>query len=268
MKALIGNIIQANKIFNLIEPHDRIVVGISAGKDSMCLLYALAIYRKKMLSELGQTFEVFGVHVALNIVKGIDYQPIIDFFAKYDVPFEIIDSNIGEVLKSKAKKDGRLECSLCSKMKKAVLAKWAHEHNCNKIAMGHHADDAIETLFMNMINEGRIATFKPKIFLERSQLTFIRPLILAREKTIVAAKKELDVPILTGLCTMTGLTHREQLKPLLQTTFYENPKYKASYKNFYLALLNGKGCELWFIDNDLQKIDEDLRDWANWDPKG
>ncbi len=259
MKTLIGNIIQANKLFNLIEPGDRIVVGISAGKDSMCLLYALAIYRKKMLQETGQTFEVFGVHVALNIVPNINYQPIIDFFKKYDVNFEIQDSNIGDILKSKAKKDGRLECSLCSKMKKAVLAQWAHEHNCNKIAMGHHADDAIETLFMNMINEGRIATFQPKIFLERTQLTFIRPFILARENTIIKAKKELNVPIIKGICTMTGKTHREQLKPILEEVFYKNHRYEASYKNFFLALLNGKGCDLWFIDEDLKKIDEDLR---------
>lgn len=260
IKTLIGNVIQANKLFKLIEPGDRIVVGISAGKDSMCLLYALSILRKKMLSELGKTFEVFGVHVAINVVPNVNYDSIVQFWKNAGVNFEIIQSNIGDVLKSKVRPDGRLECSLCSKMKKAVLAKWAHDNQCNKIAMGHHADDAIETLFMNMIYEGRIATFMPKIYLERSQLTFIRPFILAREKTIIKTKKELDIPILQGLCTMGGRTLRDKLKPLIAKTFYDNPEYEASYKNFLLALLNGKGCDLWFIKDD-KKINEDLRNY-------
>lgn len=150
---------------------------------------------------------------------------------------------MGEILRENMKK-GKIQCSLCSKMKKAILIDAAKELNCNKVAMGHHADDAIETLFMNMINEGRIATFKPKMYLDKTQMEFIRPFILVREKEIKKATKQLDMPIVPCGCPMEGFTQRDTIKSVLDAQFYTNKKFKSAYKNFYIALLNSNQFDL------------------------
>ncbi len=137
--------------------------------------------------------------------------------------FYLADTKMGEILKTQLKK-GKIQCSLCSKMKKAILIDQAKLHGCNKVAMGHHADDAIETLFLNMINEGRIATFKPQMFLDRNQIMFIRPLITCREKDIARAAKKLALPILPCGCPMEGFTQRDTMKAFLKQHFYEDKK--------------------------------------------
>ena len=109
--------------------------------------------------------EIIGIHLKMNLCA-IDYEPIIEYWEKQGIKFVIVPTKMGEILRANMKKQ-KIQCSLCSKMKKAILIDEAKKYNCNKIAMGHHADDAIETLFMNMINEGRIATFKPITYLDR-----------------------------------------------------------------------------------------------------
>lgn len=173
---------------------------------------------------------------------------------------------MGEILKENMKKQ-KIQCSLCSKMKKAILIEVAKRYNCNKVAMGHHADDAIETLFMNMINEGRIATFKPKMYLDKTDVTFIRPLILAREKDIKKAAAKMNIPVVPCGCPMEGFTQRDSMKLFLKDKIYTQPKTKAAYMNFVISLLNGKGFDLWFKDEDGKIINEDLRDFAKNDGK-
>lgn len=124
--------------------------------------------------------------------------------------------------------------------------------------MGHHADDAIETLFMNMINEGRIATFKPQMYLDKEQMDFIRPLILCREKDIIKASKQVsNMPVVPCGCPMEGFTTRDAMKDFLQEAIYNQRKTKIAYTNFLVALLNGKEFDLWFKneDNSINPID-------------
>lgn len=256
MRKIVGNIIKANKIFNLIENGDRICVGISGGKDSMSLLFALNLYRKIAQKE-GVDFEIVGVHLKLNLCA-VDYDSLKDYWNEQGIEFYLEDTQMGEILKANMKKQ-KIQCSLCSKMKKAILIDAAKKYHCNKVAMGHHADDAIETLFLNLINEGRIATFKPKMYLDRTNIWFIRPLITCREKDIISASKNLNMPILPCGCPMEGFTQRDNMKIFLKNNFYMNPKWRASYKNFFIALMNGKECDLWFIDEDRQIEDIDLR---------
>lgn len=265
MRTILGNIIQANKIFKMIANNDKIAVGVSGGKDSMALLYALSLYKKRLHEDLGWNIEIIGIHLKMNLCA-IDYEPIIEFWNKQGVQFVIEQTKMGEILKANMKKD-KIQCSLCSKMKKAILIESAKKHNCNKVAMGHHADDAIETLFMNMINEGRIATFKPIMYLDRSNITFIRPLILAREKDIKKSTSKMNIPVVPCGCPMEGFTQRDSMKHFLKQQIYDNPKTEAAYNNFFISLLNGKGFDLWFKNADNQIQDEDLRVLSHNDGK-
>lgn len=253
MRTILGRIIQANKVFNLIENNDRICVGVSGGKDSMSLLFALSLLKTKLKKELNWNIEIYGIHLKMNLCA-IEYEKIIEYWNKKGINFVVVPTKMGEILKQNMK-NGKLQCSLCSKMKKAIIIDKAKELNCNKVAMGHHSDDAIETLFMNMINEGRISTFKPKMFLDRTNITFIRPLILVREKEIKSATKKIYMPIIPCGCPMEGFTQRDRIKSLLDNVFYKDPKFKQAYKNFYISLINNDQFDLWFKDDDNQIFD-------------
>ncbi|MGL4950471.1 MAG: tRNA 2-thiocytidine biosynthesis TtcA family protein [Mycoplasma sp.] len=253
MQKIVGKILEADKIFGLIEDGDRICVGISGGKDSMLLLFALNIIAKKQ----NKKFTLVGVHLKMNLCA-VDYDAMAKFWEKQNVEFHLEDTHMGEILKAQMKK-GKIQCSLCSKMKKAILIDAAKKYGCNKVAMGHHADDAIETLFLNLINEGRMAVFKPKMYLDRSDVWFIRPMITCRERNIISATNKLDMPILPCGCPMEGYTQRDTMKEFLEKNFYGSEKWRASYKNFYIALMNGKQADLWFIDEQKEVIDIDLR---------
>ncbi len=248
MRRILGCIIRANNAFDLIKDKDRICIGVSGGKDSMLLLEALSIYKKVLKKEKNIDFDIVGVHLKINLCA-IDYEPMKQYWKNKGIEFYVADTHMGEILKENIKK-GKIQCSLCSKMKKAILIDNAKKYNCNKVAMGHHADDAIETFFMNMINEGRIATFKPKMYLDRSKITFIRPLILAREKDIRKVANKLEIPVIPCGCPMEGFTQRDTMKLFLKKYFYDNEKWNIAYKNFLVALCNFKECDLWFIDKD------------------
>lgn len=263
MRTILGNIIQANKIFKMIQNGDRIAVGVSGGKDSMCLLYALSLYKKRLKEKMDWDIEIVGIHLKMNLCA-IDYEPIIEYWKKQNVKFVIVPTKMGEILRENMKKQ-KIQCSLCSKMKKAILIDEAKKYNCNKIAMGHHADDAIETLFMNMINEGRIATFKPITYLDRSNMTFIRPLILARENDLRKSARRLNIPVVPCGCPMEGFTSRDSMKDFLQSKIYNIPKTKVAYNNFLIALMNGKNSDLWFIDENDKIKRNDLREFSKND---
>lgn len=245
MRFIIGNIIQANKIFKLIKNNDKIAIGVSGGKDSLVLWIALNIYVKKLKEELNWDIEIIAIHIKINFHSNIDYSLLDEWVEKNNLKLIYIDSNIGDILKQKTNKD-KIQCSLCSKMKKAILVENAVKIGCNKIAMGHHADDAIETLWMNLINEGRINVFKPSTYLDRKKITLIRPLVLVREKQIIKVAHKLKLPIIKNMCPNEHSTQRSDIKDFIQKNFYDSLKWKNSYKNFLTALLNGENSSLWF----------------------
>ena len=173
IKTILGLIRQADQTYNLFSDNDRIMIGVSGGKDSMVLAYALNIYQKFNFAN----FSIVPAILDLGF-EGFDATKIKEYFASLNLDLKVIDAkDVYPILKAQQKEGKTLPCSICSRMKKAAINKAAKIYHCNKVAFAHHADDAIETLLMNQIYGGRIATFQPKMHLERSHIDFIRPLI-------------------------------------------------------------------------------------------
>lgn len=253
MRKLVGSIIRTNKIFNFIKNNDKILVGVSGGKDSTLLLKALTLYSQYVNHKYGWNIKIYGLHIKMNYYNNIDYTEFKKYLKQNKLNVKFVESDIGDILKAKVKK-GLVQCSLCAKLKKAILVKEAKKIGAKIIATGHHADDAIETLFLNMIHEGRIATFSPYIYFDRSNTYLIRPFILLREKDIIKEAKKQKIPVIENSCPRETNTERIFIKKFLETNFYKNKIFNMSYNNFLVALLNGKQSTLWF-DNKSKKKD-------------
>ncbi len=194
--------------YEMISDGDKIAVGLSGGKDSVTLLYILAglkrFYPKK--------FEL----VAITIDLGLNYdqkevESLKNLCKELDVEYHIVPTDIYQILFVERKE--KSPCSLCSKMRRGALNTKAIELGCNKLALGHHADDLIETLFLSLFYEGRLSTFEPITYLSRANMTVIRPMIYIEEKNIRAFSK--DKPVLYNPCPADKHTQREYIKNLL-----------------------------------------------------
>ena len=207
MQRLEGLMRKAIQEYKMIEPGDRICVGVSGGKDSVALTAGLAHLRRY----LNTPFE--GVAGSLDPQfggKGTDYAPLEELFAKLEVPFEIRRCNIGAVVFDVRKEPN--PCALCAKMRRGLLHDTAKELGCNKVALGHHLDDAIETFYMNLWGEGRLGCFSPVTYLSRKDLTMIRPMILATESDVRRAVKHESLPVVKSACPADGATRRQKMK--------------------------------------------------------
>lgn len=239
LRVLLGCIKRSDFEYNLINDGDKIAVGVSGGKDSMVLLNALMSYKRMVSKE--KSFELYAIHVDLGF-DDMNADKIKKYYEDNDIHFDVIKSDVYEILKLNKTKTGMLSCSICTKMRKAIIIDKAKELGCNKLALGHHADDAIETFFLNMIYGGRLASFRPKNYLDRRDITLIRPLIYAREKEIEKAFKKLELPLLKSTCPNDGYTKRQDMKDLINSI---EEKYPSSRDNFLLMLHNKEKMELW-----------------------
>lgn len=207
MQRLEGLMRKAIQEYKMIEPGDRICVGVSGGKDSVALTVGLAHLRRY----LNIPFEVVAVSLDPQFGgKATDYAPLEELFAKLEVPFEIRRSNIGAVVFDVRKEPN--PCALCAKMRRGLLHDTAKELGCNKVALGHHLDDAIETFYMNLWGEGRLGCFSPVTYLSRKDLTMIRPMILATESDVRRAVKHESLPVVKSACPADGATRRQKMK--------------------------------------------------------
>ena len=227
-------------MFNLIEDGDKIGVGISGGKDSSLLLYSLRLYQYLAKNSLNKSFEIIGIHINLNFGEE-NIEPLVQFFKDNDCPYYSEDSKVADILKLNLKND-EIQCSLCSTLKKGAVIEAAKKLGCNKVAFAHHGDDAIETLFLNMIYGGRINTFDPKMYLTNSKITFIRPFALTFESDISKTCKELNIPIIKSGCPNDGFTKRQEIKELLHSIYHT---YPGSKDNFLLSLYNESKVNLY-----------------------
>ena len=243
---VLGYLKQADNDFNLINDGDKIAVGISGGKDSMILIYVLHLYKKFSKKD----YTLVPIHVDEGF-PDMDFSEIKAFLNSIDEDLFIEESNpnIYKVLKMHVKND-RLPCSICSKMKKAAINQAAIKYNCNKVAFAHHVDDAIETLFLNEIYGGRVATFTPSTYLSNTNLSLIRPLIYSKEKDIKKAMKEVNLPIVKSTCPNDKKTEREDIKNMLLDIY---KKYPKAHDNFKLMLTNLDKLVLW---DKINKEDE------------
>ena len=168
----------------------------------------------------------------------MDPKKLQDFCNQLDVKFINYKSDIYEILKHYRKNDGRIDCSRCSKLKRGAIVNYAKDNHYNKIAFAHHGDDAIETLFMNMMTGGKLNSFSPKIIYEDNNITFIRPLIYMFEKDIISYAKLNKLQILKNKCPNDKNSNRLNIKMMLDDIYLKNT---SAHHNFLNILIN----EIW-----------------------
>ena len=210
MQKILGYMRKAIKEFDMIQDGDRICVGVSGGKDSLVLLYGLVLLRRF----IGIDYEVVGLTLdpGFNGQRG-DYSSVSAFCKDHGVEYHIVDTEIGEIVFNVRKESN--PCSLCAHMRRGALHNEAVRLGCNKIALGHNYDDAVETFVMNLFNEGRIGCFSPVTHLTRKNLIMIRPLVLAEEKDIRRAARRNDIQIVKSACPADGTTNRQKTKEFI-----------------------------------------------------
>ena len=209
MKTTLGCLRKADTDFHLIEPGDRVAVGVSGGKDSLLLLHALSLYRK--FSHKDFTLMAFTISMGL---EPFDLSGIHRLCQELDIPYVVKQTEIGDIIFNKRKEKN--PCALCAKMRRGALNDMCREYGCNKLALGHHRDDAIETLLMSLFYEGRFHTFHPKTYLSRTGITAIRPLCYLPEYHVRHMVQELNLPVVKSPCPANGETKRQEMKELMQ----------------------------------------------------
>jgi tRNA(Ile)-lysidine synthase TilS/MesJ len=196
--------------YSLIENGDSIAVGVSGGKDSLVLLRGLHLLRRF----IGIDYELSAITADMRFnKKDGDFGAIAEFCAEMSIPYTVVPTDIAEVVFDIRKETN--PCSLCAKMRRGVLHETAKSLGCNKIALGHNFDDAVETFMMNLFTEGRIGCFAPMAYLSRRDLTLIRPLVLTPENLIRQTANRLKFPVLKSPCPEDGHTAREDMKNFL-----------------------------------------------------
>ncbi len=219
MKTVLGCIRRADQDFGMIADGDRIAVGVSGGKDSLLLLTALSLYRK--FSHKNFTLEALTLKMGF---EPFDTAPIAALCERLEVPYTVVDTEIADILFVHRKETN--PCALCAKMRRGALNDLAREHGCNKLALGHHREDALETLMMSLIFEGRLHTFHPVTYLSRSGITAIRPMVYLPEMHVIHMAKELRLPIVHNPCPANGNTKRQEMKELLASLTKTYPHFK------------------------------------------
>lgn len=236
MKEILGAMRNAIKDFNMIQDGDKIVVGISGGKDSMALLYALSLFRRFSPAK----YELTAVTLSMGF-DNFDVTPINEFCEKIDVPYKVINTEIAKIVFDIRKESN--PCALCAKMRRGALHDEVLNLGYNKIALGHHADDAIETMFLSMFYEGRINTFKPVTHLSRKNIYNIRPLVYVKESQISGAVRRHNIPVLESPCPMDKNTKREEIKQILKDIYKIIPPGR---ERLLKAISNKDSFNLWW----------------------
>lgn len=236
MQKILSPMRRAIQQFDMISPSDRIAIGISGGKDSMALLAAMARYQK--FSPIPFELEAITLDAGL---EGMDFSPIADYCRHINVPYTIKKSAIAKVIF-----DIRQEknpCALCARMRRGALHNLSKELGCNKIALGHHSDDVVETFFLSLLYESRINTFMPVTYLDRKQITLIRPLVFVKEKDIIFDKTCRHLPLIQSICPADGHTKRQTVKNMLEQLKKEIPDLNPRIMS---AIQNKNQMRLWF----------------------
>ena len=206
--------------YELIEADDKIAVGISGGKDSLTLLYAL----KHLQKFYPKPFELLAVTVDLGY-DSFDLSPVRTLCEELEVPYHVIPTEIGKILEQNKK--GASPCSLCAKMRKGALNDAVLALGCNKVAYAHHQDDLIETMFLSLIYEGRFYSFSPKTYLDQTGLTVIRPLLYVPEADVKGFRNKYQLPVVKNPCPVDGATKRQYAKDLIRQINLDNPGVKT-----------------------------------------
>jgi len=220
---------QAIDDYQMISPGDHIAIGVSGGKDSLTLLYALQGLRRFYPN----SFELSAITVDLGFQES-DFTPVKELCERLSVPYTIVSTEIGKILFDIRKESN--PCALCAKMRKGALNQAAKDLGCNKIAYAHHKDDLVETMLLSLIYEGRFYAFSPYTYLDRMDLSVIRPLMYVDEADVIGFKNKYELPVCKNPCPVDGHTKREYVKLLTKSLEKENPGVK---ERMFHAILNG-----------------------------
>ena len=227
----------------MIQDGDKIAVGLSGGKDSMALLAILSAYKKFA----PEKFDLVAINIDLGLNADKDeVEATRQYCQSVGVEFVVEPTQIYDIILERGEKS---PCSLCSKMRRGALNSVAKEYGCNKLALGHHADDVLETFFLSLIYEGRISTFMPISHMDRSNITLIRPFIYVEEKYLSGLARRYNLPIIHNPCPQDKNTKREDIKKLV-----ESLDEKSGCKHLMLtALFHPERNNLWDKVKDLIK---------------
>ena len=201
--------------YNMIEDGDKIAVGVSAGKDSLTLLCAMADLRRFYPKK----FDLCAITIDMGF-DGTDFSPIKKLCDELQIEYHIVPTQISKVIFDVRKEKN--PCSLCAKMRRGALYGYARDIGCNKVALGHHFDDVVETFMLNLFYEGRLGCFQPVTFLSNTGITLIRPMIYMPEKDVRYFASKSDLPVVKSTCPADGNTEREEMKKLLAALEREN----------------------------------------------
>ena len=216
MQKMMGLVRRCIEDYAMISPGERIAVGVSGGKDSLVLLQILAGLREYMDFSLDA--------VTIDMGLGMDYTAIADLCKKLDIPYHIINTQIGPIIFEHRKEKN--PCSMCSKMRRGALNQAILDLGIRKIALGHHYDDAVETFVMSLFYEGRISCFQPVTDLDRTGVIQIRPMLYVHEKTVANFSARMELPVVENRCPADKQTKREEIKQLVYTLSQTYPDLK------------------------------------------
>ncbi len=226
MQRMLSYIRKAVDDYNMINDEDKIAVGLSGGKDSITLLMGL----KALQRFYNKKFDL----IAISINPGFDFFNS-DFLKntcnQIGVPYIEEKTHIKEIVFDI--KNEKNPCSLCANLRRGILNSTAIREGCNKIALGHNEDDVLETFFLNLLYGGSINTFAPTSYMDRSEITLIRPLIYAPEKSIKTFIKKNNIEVMPKCCPMDGVSKREDMKNLIYDLQKSIPMVKT---NIYGAI--------------------------------
>ena len=229
LQQVLSHVRRAVDDYNMIQEGDVIAVGVSGGKDSLTLLHALA----RLRIFYPKHFQIKAITIDLGFGNQ-NMEPIKKLCEELDVEYVIEKTEIADIVFQQRKETN--PCSLCAKMRKGSLNERIKEMGCNKVAYAHHMDDVIETMLLSLIFEGRFHTFSPVTYLDRMDVTVIRPLMYMSESDVIGFANKNELPVAKSPCPVDGYTKREYVKNLLRQLNIDNPGVK---KRMFRAILNG-----------------------------
>ena len=236
MQKLMSRMRAAMEKYEMIEDGDRIAVGLSGGKDSVALLAGLAEMRRFYPKK----YDVVAITVDMRFDNtDTDFAVLEELCKKIDVPFVVKRTELADIIFNIRKETN--PCSLCAKMRRGILHDVAIENGCNKVALGHHMDDAVETFFMNLLKGGNISSFFPVTYMSRKDLYIIRPMVLASEALVAGAVKHADLPVVKSKCPMDKTSEREKTKELVRTLNKDYPQLREKV----IGALQRRGIDNW-----------------------
>ena len=222
MQRLLGELRKADQAYGLIQPGDKIMIGISGGKDSLALCALLSAYRRFCPAPF--SLEA----VCLKIGEPFDTAPLSAFMESLHIPFTVVEEDFLPLLEKE-----KSPCSLCARLRRGILLRQAEAMGCNKLALGHHREDVMETYLMSTVFEGRFYALSPIRQMEKGNVAVIRPLIDMKEGSIAALARRMDWPVTKNPCPVDGKTKRQEMKDTLRAL---EQRFPGALEHFQSAL--------------------------------